>query len=301
MKFKKDKICILGLVRNAEKTIKNDYKKILKAFGFFKEVNWIIIESDSKDKTLEELKKIKKLDKLFRFHSLGSLEKKYKLRTVRIAYCRNMYLKLLSKEKKIKSNLKYLVIADFDGINSHINRSGVMSCWKKKKWDVCLSNQLNRYYDIWPLRANNWIENDCWQNFKYNLKKNKNYNKAIREEVYSKMIKIKKKSKWIKVNSGFGGLAIYKFHKNLLKLKYSGLTKKGKVISEHVLFNNLLRNKLKYNLYINPKLINSSWNNHTSQLKSNYKNILWQKIKNILINVFVFVFGTNIYFKIKKI
>ena len=301
MKIKKDKICILGLVRNAEKTIDDDYKRISKAFGLFKEINWIVVESDSKDNTLDKLKKIRQSNKLFRFYSLGNLEKKFKLRTKRIAYCRNMYLKFLNKEKKIKSNLKYLVIIDLDGINSKITRSGVISCWKKKNWDVCLSNQVYKYYDIWPLRANNWIETDCWQNFKSNLIKNKNYKKAIDEEVYSKMIKLKRKSRWINVKSGFGGLGIYKFNKSLLKFKYSGLTKKGDVVSEHVIFNKLLRNKLKYRLYINPNLINSGWNNHTSQLKKKLKNILWQKIKNIIINIFIFIFGTKIYFKVKRI
>ena len=132
MKTKKDKICILGLVRNAEKTINADYNRISKAFSFFKEINWIIVESDSKDNTLGKLKKIRQSNKLFKFYSLGHLQKKFKLRTVRIAYCRNMCLKFLNKEKKIKSNLKYLVIVDFDGINSEITRSGVISCWKKK-------------------------------------------------------------------------------------------------------------------------------------------------------------------------
>ena len=301
MKFKNDKICILGLVKNAEKTIKNDYKKILKAFNFFNEINWIIVESDSTDNTLRELKKISELDKLFRFYSLGNLKKKYSLRTVRLAHCRNMCFKFLNKEKSIKLNLKYLVIADLDGINSHIDRTSVMSCWQKKNWDACFSNQLNCYYDVWPLRSKNWIETDCWQNFKDNLKKNKNYKKAIQEEVYSKMIKIKKKSKWINVNSAFGGLAIYKFQKNLLKFKYCGITKNGNVISEHVSFNYLLKKKLNYKLFINPNLINSSWNNHTFKLNKNFKNILLLEIKNFIINLFISVFGTNIYFKIKKI
>lgn len=69
---------------------------------------------------------------------------------------------------------------------------------------------------------------------------------------------IKKNTSWIKVDSAFGGLAIYKsvvfIHANYDKSSTS-------YVSEHVDFHANLMDTHP-NLYINPKLINSYWNTH---------------------------------------
>ena len=75
----------------------------------------------------------------------------------------------------------------------------------------------------------------------------------MKKSLYSKMRKIPTNSKWIRVDSSFGGLAIYK--KEILKgTKYQGLDKYGQEICEHISLN-LDLNKKGYKIYINPKLV----------------------------------------------
>jgi len=78
--------------------------------------------------------------------------------------------------------------------------------------------------------------------------------------IYSKMIRIPKKSPWIEVESAFGGLAIYRTQM-FLEDDYSlpgGLSKNE---CEHVFLHKKLINR-GYKLYINPGMINSNINEH---------------------------------------
>ncbi len=61
------------------------------------------------------------------------------------------------------------------------------------------------------------------------------------------------KNRYIKVNSAFGGLGIYKIN-NILKSKYSSENGKN---CEHVYFNTNINKKFG-NMFIDKKLINSS-------------------------------------------
>ena len=76
--------------------------------------------------------------------------------------------------------------------------------------------------------------------------------------IYSKMIRIPKSYPWIKVDSAFGGFAIYKsaifFDHN-----YDCRENSGALVSEHVDFHSNISD---LNLYINPALVNAHWNTY---------------------------------------
>ena len=107
-------INILGLTRESSETINMDLKKIMKAFESFKKQNIFIIESDSTDKTIEELEKISSQKDNISFESYGQLALKIPNKIERLCFLRN---ELLNYLKKIKPT-EYVVFVDLDNINN---------------------------------------------------------------------------------------------------------------------------------------------------------------------------------------
>lgn len=261
-------ILCVGLARDCERTISSEVQKITDAFSNAKSVQWLIIESDSSDSTVDVLKRLSEQLSL-RYLLLGRLRERLHKRTERIAECRNRYV------EEIKRNVDYaltdfVVVADLDGANSSLTVDSVMSCWQlEEDWDACFANQSEAYYDIWALRHENWSPNDCWSQYKFLVQYGVKHFDALHASVYSRMIKIEESSKPIKVKSAFGGLGIYK--KSLFeKSEYCGLSVDGYEVCEHVSFHEVLDEE-GHSLYINPKLINCGWNEHNKNLKLNAK------------------------------
>lgn len=268
---------VVGLVRNCAAHLKTDIARLQSALGSFKNIYWLLIESDSTDTTLSVLEEITQQIDNFSFISLGNLRQDIILRTERIAYCRNIYMEELATNL-IYKDLDYVIVADFDGLNTHITEEAILSCWERDDWDVCTANQLGPYYDIWALRHKDWCANDCWEQYKFLCQFNDNPEKMLDIAVNSKMITIPAESDWIKVESAFGGLAIYK--RNAIELaRYNGLTEEGKEICEHLFFHQTLRQN-NYSIFINPKLINAAYTEHTEHLLFRKKII--RKIKRLL-------------------
>lgn len=261
--FNKANFLVVGLARNCESSIENDIKKINNAFSNSNLVKWLVIESDSSDKTLKILQQLKK-DINMDYCSLGKLSDKYPLRTERIAICRNEYIKQI-RSNTIYDEVDYVVVADLDGVNINLESSSVEHCWNlDEEWDACFANQSGPYYDIWALRHSLWSPNDCYLYEKY-LKSN-GYKDFLSRylAVYSKMITLPTDSKPIKVDSAFGGLGIYTkefFNEG----SYVGVDSNNNEICEHVSFHIDRANNT--NLIIIPSLINSGLNEHSRQAK----------------------------------
>ena len=157
-------LIVVGVVRNCEKTIISDYKKIKNSFSTFNNILFYLVESDSNDSTIEKLNIIKSLDKNFNYHSLGKLRDKIPNRSERIAFCRNNYVKyILDGYNQYFS--PYILVSDFDGINNKLSKASAESCFLRDDWDVCSSNQAGPYFDIWALRHKVWCPEDCWANY----------------------------------------------------------------------------------------------------------------------------------------
>jgi len=275
---------VVGLTRNSSLTIKNDISKISSALSKFENLNWLIIESDSDDKTEKVLEELKSTKKNFRSISLGALSKKIPLRTARIAFCRNKYLEEIKNNNQYKE-IEYVIVADLDGINNLITEKGFISCWLEGNWDVCTANQKGPYYDIYALRHPFWSPNDCMQVYKFFIDHNLSAEQSREIAIRSKMIKVNEKSDWIEVESAFGGLAIYR--KDAIKdAHYVGIDNSGAEICEHVTFHKMLRENGK-RIFINPRFINAAYTEHTIPLKP--INRIKEKIKQLVKKTFYII------------
>ena len=268
------KILLVGTVSNVAKTIEKELKVVLKALSIFDFVEVFLVESDSTDDTVKILSNIKLNNSNFKFITLGKLKGEYPNRIERIAYCRNIYVKYIREQNDILE-WSYIAIADLDGMNFKLSKKFINSCFVKElNWDGVMANQKFGYYDIYALRAKNWVEQDCFYELEINKKKSmiqsKNSNnlfnavslfiesdKLRKKYIYQKMKKITMNSEWVKVNSAFGGFAIYKPW--IFKICTYG-TGNGPVLeSEHVGFHECATKKGAA-FYINPKLINNYFN-----------------------------------------
>ena len=263
------KILIVGVIRNGEKTISAEILSLNNAFNDFFEVYWLIIESDSEDNTVKRLSELSQTFKNFNYQSVGQLAETMPLRTERLAFCRNIYLDEI-RNNPFYSDFEYIVVADLDGVNNLLTPDGVRSCFEKNMWDVCTANQLGGYYDIWALRHPIWSPGDCWEQFRYLnqfAKSSQDSNNLLYAAVHSKMVVIPQDAEWIEVESAFGGLAIYK-RETLLDAttKYIGLNKSGVEIVDHAsLHLGITQNG--YKIFINPKLINTDFTEHSIMFK----------------------------------
>ena len=121
-------------------------------------------------------------------------------------------------------------------INLKINN--ILDSLKKlpKNWIGVFPNQKLIYYDLYALRIKKYFEFDCFEKMISSLNllsPSQSYFKIIFKNFF---IINKFKNRFIKVESAFGGLGIYKL-KYVLNKKYSSLNGK---YCEHVFFNKSL-------------------------------------------------------------
>lgn len=271
----KQNILLVGVVSNVGRTIEKELKIVLKALSSFENVHIFLVESDSNDSTVQVLKMIQNSNPNFSFISKGELSKTFPNRIVRIAFCRNIYVEFVRNNYE-KHLWSHVAVADLDGMNLNLRKKAVDSCFKiNGEWDGLMANQRYGYYDIYALRAKNWVEYDCFLELdkvkksttspkltKYSLLNFiilfKYYDNFRKEVIYSKMKKIYKNQVLIKVDSAFGGFAIYKTY----VFFNSNYTLSDSFSSEHVSFHKSKSNLQKL-FYINPKLINNRLNEYT--------------------------------------
>jgi hypothetical protein len=254
---------ITGLVRNGEKTIANEIKHLASVFKNFSSLNWFVLESDSSDQTLAELELLTKEIPNFRYKSAGTLAASMPSRLVRLAYCRNLYLDEL-RTNPIYQNIEYLVVADLDNMNPLLTEAAVLSCWDKEGWGGVCANQRGPYYDLGALRHPDWMPHDCWRHYQFLIQQGKSEDEAMNAAVHTNMVTIAENAEWIEVDSAFGGIAVYPT-KALGNARYKGYDKHGRDAVDHIGFHEGIREN-GYKIFINPKLINTSFNEHTRDL-----------------------------------
>jgi len=268
------KILLVGTVSNVAKTIDKELKIVFKALSIFDSVDIFLVESDSNDATTISLNNTKFSNLNFQFMSFGTLRGKYPNRIERIAFCRNVYVKYIQANYK-KNKWDYIAVADLDGMNLNLSKKAIKSCFEfNTKWDGMMANQKFGYYDIYALRAKEWVEEDCFLAMSHARKikpKPKlftfsflnfiiqfiHFDKLRQTYIYDKMKILKLNSDLIRVQSAFGGFAIYRPYVFVGQYyKTSDL-----VESEHVYFHRTGNNRNR-NFYINPRLINNYMNTY---------------------------------------
>ncbi len=252
-------VLVAGTVRDCEQTVRSGLIRISAALKDCGKLYWVVVESDSRDKTCDVLLSLAKENSSFRYISLGSLRHEIPTRTARIAHCRNTYLKEL-RSNPLYSKVDYIVVADLDGVNDLISAKGIASCWDRSDWHVCCANQRGPYYDIYALRHPDWNPNDGYHQCNF-LVTHGVSRKAASDALYSRMITIAEGAEWIEVESAFGGLAIYR-REALEDVNYCGTDSNGRDLCEHVSLNTQIRSK-GYRIFINPCLINTAVTEHS--------------------------------------
>lgn len=146
------RVLLAGLCRDGEGHVRQSLERLKFAFENECELCFLIIESDSSDRTCEELEDLGRLWPEFRFISHGNLRYKIQSRTARIAYCRNTYMCEL-EENALYKGCDLLVVADLDGVNDELESKCVGSCLAESdSWDACTPVQNGPYYDLYALR-----------------------------------------------------------------------------------------------------------------------------------------------------
>ena len=250
-------VVITGCARNVANSLERTIDSLLKAFQEFDSVSIYIVESDSTDSTLEVLEMLKRRHRNLSYVSLGSLANLYTNRLNRLAYCRQHALQTI---KTRYATYDYAVVADLDGVNNQISKTAIKSCWDELYWDVCTANQDGPYYDILALRAKDWSISDCWQEERVLLSQGLHPMKARRIAVNKKQKVISPNAPRVRVDSAFGGLAIYKMETFLLGSYESSISAKSPEC-EHVVFHQIITELGKI-IIINPRMINLIHHQH---------------------------------------
>lgn len=270
------KVVVVGTISNAERQLEKNLLRLIRSLEDFCIVEVYLVESDSSDKTPEVLAKLSSQLKNFSYTQLGKLKVSIPERIERIRYCRNIYVQHVRNLSQLQ-HIDFVIVADLDGMNSRISKNGINSSFKFDNWDVVLANQSGGYYDLLALRHDTWCHQDVMlslrerqesidkTNYKSQLsikrfKQRKEFDLARKETIYDKMLVIPKRSNWIRVNSGFGGLGIYKCWV-FKEFDYQLLEGDEPFESEHVALSKRITNA-GGNIFINPMMINNWFNSY---------------------------------------
>lgn len=279
MSLKNSEILIVGICRDVAGEISNEIRRLRSSFADFRKIYFFVLESDSRDNTVQVLGEISNQIENFEFISLGDVQSKIPDRWERISYLRNLCVtQYLSSEKYMDCN--FLAISDLDGVNRELTISSVRAVFARDDWGACFANQSGHYYDIFALRHPTWSPNDCWKYEKILRSSGINPIRARELAIHKRQIKIPKDGDWIAVDSAFGGLGIYK-REYLSGAIYESRDGNGELVCEHVSFNiGVGRNGGK--LFVVPAFINFKLNGHNypmlkrKRLKRLAKRFVWR-------------------------
>jgi hypothetical protein len=270
------KVALVGTISNAESNLKSDLLRVIRALSSFELVKIFLVESDSTDSTVSVLDELSLEIEKFDYISLGQLRREIPERINRIRHCRNVYVEKI-RSLLDKGIIDYVIVADLDGMNSRISSDSIDSSFIADNWAAVLANQSGGYYDLLALRHPKWCPQDVMRELrieqskidksplpKFALRRRTKrriaFDRARVAAIYSKMRVIKKDADWIEVNSGFGGLAIYK-SSIFQSFDYSlGEADIGSE-SEHVALSNKITSSGQ-RIYINPRMINNRFNTY---------------------------------------
>lgn len=253
-------VLLVGPVRNCGSGIAREIRHLMRVFSVFASVAVLLVESDSSDDSLHELRKLEREIPNFAFVSMGALAPLHPIRCDRIAQCRNVYVEMVRDDPRYR-HIDYVLSADLDGVNDGLTADAVLSSWRTDiDWAGVTANQTLGYYDIWALRHKAWSPVDCWDAYR-SLVDTVGPRQALEACVASKQMRIPPEAGLIEVESACGGFAIYK-RDAFVCGRYVGKDENGREVNEHIAFHAALRAN-GHRIYINPAMINADYNEHT--------------------------------------
>lgn len=234
-------IFFCGISKNCIKTIKSnlDFISSFKEFTDY-EIFTVFIDSDSTDGTKKIIHNFSKRNSNSKSKDLDGMESIYTNRIERIVNSRNECLKVLNSTKK-NDNIIYipldLDIDIFKFTSVEEFQELIEYVIKKNKPNGIFPFSLPYYYDIFALRATNWVNYNS-QYWVKRLKKIFKIGSFIFNYIYIFRHQIKPENlfkKNSKIFSAFGGIGIYKLNNNFNF--YSLDSKHPEDVSEHIMFN----------------------------------------------------------------
>jgi len=251
-------ILISGIVSNEARNLDSEINSLAAAFSFSKNVYWHLVESDSNDLTIRKLQAIENNRANFSYISLGNLKQKFPRRTERLAYCRNQYLNFFMSNK-LNYGFDFLVVADFDGTNKHLDVKSVQECFDSNQWSAFFATQKYFYYDLWALRSEVHLQYDVYKRILELISQGNRVSRAYFRELIVKMYSLSHEHQDIRVQSAFGGLAIYNSTYIPINAEYIGIDSEDKQICEHVSFNRAI-NRMNGEMFIKSRMRNHKVN-----------------------------------------
>lgn len=248
--FLKDKsVIFVGLARDLESCIDHNVQQIFNLSHTFNKLDICIVENDSNDKTVNrfEIIKNKYPDNFFyisnkynwpKFGSVKDLQ-----RTINLSQLRNQYLDyIFSSDHKYD----YIIVTDWDFINFNIEGLTNSFGWMSEKSIDAMCGISLRYQHIFDPNNKHYWNYDSWA-FRWNWWHDLSREASNRDPMlWFNLWLPPVGSPPIKINSGFGGMCIYKSDL-LSSVRYEGYD------CEHVCLNKNLHNKyLNFNLCVNP-------------------------------------------------
>lgn len=198
-----------------------------------------IIESDSNDGTKQSLKKYKNINNFY-IENIDNLESKYSNRIERILISRNACIENIVNKNYGKKIIYVPMDLDID-LFKYVDIAKLESLIEysinKKNNNALFPFSLPYYYDIFALRAEDWVNYNAQLKIK-NLKKYfsigsffVNYIYIFRHQISNGKYKNKN------VSSAFGGMGIYNLNSDTFSIRYIKSKINPELVSEHILFN----------------------------------------------------------------
>lgn len=134
---------IVGIVKDSAKTLLKDVTRIIQCLQEAKSIKWFIVESNSKDNTVEILDQLASMVPNFSYKCLDHSSRANNCRTIALAEARNMYL----SEIRINPSFfeaDYVVVMDFNGLNNQINKASFQSCFEYNFGTCALQIRMGR-------------------------------------------------------------------------------------------------------------------------------------------------------------
>ena len=253
------RVLVTGLARDCGNHLAREILRIEKhLLEIFAAVDFFIVESDSIDNTEEVLTQISNKKRNLKYLSLGKLANEIPGRIDRLRYCRNSYVNFV-RQSIGNDKPDFVMVVDFDIKNRAFNLSPLAKLMSENWWDGLFANQKGPYYDIYALRKEGWVEDDCFKRYR-ELARQMPAKKAKKEAVWSQMRRIPRDKELIEVESAFGGLGVYR-RRVFENFDYASLSEMSTDESEHIWLHKKIGNS-GGKLFIVPAMTNFSYSPH---------------------------------------
>ena len=254
------RVVVVGIIRDGERYIKSEIEHLHRVFSHIGNVEFFCVESDSSDETVNVLTSIAATHEWFTFDALGNIRDSIPERTERLAHCRNRYrVEVITREL---ADTDLVVVADLDRMNDLLDPNVIRRVINEGEWDVLAANQRGPYYDIWALRHPELSPNDYTHTMAALRDHGVGFVMSAVRSLYSRMITIPPTSERLRVQSAFGGLAIYRPWVFAVS-EYCAYDTAGRVVVEHAPFH-IGADAAGAAIYLEPRLINTGKTEHTS-------------------------------------